>query len=115
MWPYVRLPLEATPVLRAGDLLLEDQGFIDGATVSDLKRRRQVDVIIPSKPTCWPRRRPFNWPRGRISGPHIPLGLLSTLPSYAVWSICGTSAVPLNACVIRFWNKKKKRLIILSW
>ncbi len=28
----------------------------------------------------------------------------------AVWSICGQSVTcPLNACVIRFWNKKKKR------
>jgi hypothetical protein len=41
--------LEMPPVLRAGDLLLEDRGFIDGATVSDLKRRRQVDVILPLK------------------------------------------------------------------
>jgi hypothetical protein len=33
-------------VLRAGDLLLEDRGFIDGVTLSTLKRQRQVDVII---------------------------------------------------------------------
>ena len=36
-------------MLRAGDLLLEDRGFIDGATLSALKRQRQVDVIIPLK------------------------------------------------------------------
>ena len=41
--------LEQAPVLRAGDLLLEDRGFLDGATVSDLKRQRQVDVIMPLK------------------------------------------------------------------
>jgi hypothetical protein len=33
--------LAEAPVLRAGDLLLEDRGFLDGATVSDLKRQRQ--------------------------------------------------------------------------
>jgi hypothetical protein len=32
--------LEETPVLRAGDLLLEDRGFLDGATLSALKRER---------------------------------------------------------------------------
>src|SRR5207245_1435244 len=26
-----------------------DRGFLDGATVSDLKRKRRVDVIIPLK------------------------------------------------------------------
>ncbi len=41
--------LAEAPVLRAGDLLLEDRGFLDGATVSDLKRKRRVDVIIPLK------------------------------------------------------------------
>ena len=41
--------LEKAPVLRAGDLLLEDRGFIDGATVSHVKRKRRVDVIMPLK------------------------------------------------------------------
>jgi hypothetical protein len=41
--------LERAPVLRAGDLLLEDRGFIDGATLSHLKRTRRVDVIMPLK------------------------------------------------------------------
>jgi hypothetical protein len=41
--------LEQTPVLRAGDLLLEDGGFLDGAMLSELKRQRKVDVIMPLK------------------------------------------------------------------
>jgi hypothetical protein len=41
--------LAQAPVLRPGDLLLEDRGFLDGATLSALKRTRQVDVIIPLK------------------------------------------------------------------
>ena len=41
--------LAPAPVLRAGDLLLEDRGFLDGATLSELKRQRKVDVIMPLK------------------------------------------------------------------
>jgi hypothetical protein len=46
----VRRPfLEQAPVLRPGDVLLEDRGFRDGATLSALKRLRQGDVIMPLK------------------------------------------------------------------
>ena len=38
-------------MLRAGDLLLADRSFLDGATLSELKRQRQVDVIIPRTAT----------------------------------------------------------------
>ena len=38
-------------VLRAGDLLLEDRGFVDGEMLSYLKQQRQVDVIVPLKST----------------------------------------------------------------
>ena len=41
--------LEQAVVLRSGDLLLDDRGFLDGATLSELKRTRHVDVIIPLK------------------------------------------------------------------
>src|SRR4029434_1900283 len=41
--------LEQASVLRAGDLLLEDRGFLDGAMLSHLKRQRRVDVIMPLK------------------------------------------------------------------
>ena len=39
--------LKSCPVLRAGDLLLEDRGFLDGAMVTYLKRERGVEVIVP--------------------------------------------------------------------
>src|SRR4030095_4943347 len=110
MWPCVVPWLEQSPVLRPGDLLLEDRGFIDGATLSALKRLRQVDVIMPLKANMlvpqeaiqlgemankWavhPSRaaQPIAWGRGVEH----------------MWPECH---VPLNACVIRFWNKKKKR------
>jgi len=41
--------LERAPVLRAGDLLREERGGIDGATLSHVKRQRRVDVIMPLK------------------------------------------------------------------
>ena len=41
--------LAAAPVLRAGALLLEDRGLLDGATGAHVKRQRQVDVLIPLK------------------------------------------------------------------
>jgi hypothetical protein len=41
--------LEPPPVWRAGDLLLAERGFLDGATLSPMKRTRRVDVITPLK------------------------------------------------------------------
>jgi len=102
--------LETAPVLRAGDLLLEDRGFIDGATLSALKRQRRVDVITPLKANMLATQEAIQlaemadkWEahpsRGdqRIAWVH---GIEH------MWAEC---EVPLNACVIRFWNKKKKR------
>lgn len=102
--------LETTPVLRAGDLLLEDRGFLDGATVSDLKRRRQVDVIIPLKANMLATQEAIQL--AEMAGQWV------AHPSRAnqhiafvrgveqMWHEC---EVPLNACVIRFWNRKKQR------
>jgi hypothetical protein len=102
--------LEKAPVLRPGDLLLEDRGFIDGATLSELKHKRQVDVIIPLK--------------ANMLAAQEAIALAEMADKWAVhpsradqriawvhgvehmWPEC---VVPLNACVIRFWNKKKKR------
>ncbi len=49
--PACRLLFETAPVLRKGDLLLEDRGFLDGATITLLKQQRHVDVIVPLKAT----------------------------------------------------------------
>src|SRR5262249_58217956 len=49
--PLCRLLFETTPVLRKGDLLLEDCGFVDGETLTFLKQQRHVDVIVPLKST----------------------------------------------------------------
>lgn len=36
-----------TPHLKPGDMLIHDRGFLDGDTISRLKRERKVDVILP--------------------------------------------------------------------
>jgi hypothetical protein len=102
--------LETTPVWRAGDLLLEDRGFIDGTTVSDLKRRRQVDVIIPLKANMLATQEAIQlaemadqW-AAQPSRADQHIAFVRGVEH--MWNEC---AVPLNACVIRFWNKKKKR------
>ena len=45
--PAGRLLFETAPVLRKGDVLWEDRGFLDGATITLLKQQRHVDVIVP--------------------------------------------------------------------
>jgi hypothetical protein len=39
--------LMTSPILKSGDTLLLDRAFIDGKTISRLKKQRRVDVIIP--------------------------------------------------------------------
>jgi hypothetical protein len=106
---WCRPLLAAAPVWRAGDLLLEDRGFLDGATVSHVKRQRQVDVIIPLKANMLATQEAMQlaamadqWDahpsraEQRIAWVH---GVAH------MWPEC---AVPLHAGVMRFWNKKKK-------
>jgi hypothetical protein len=102
--------LETAPVLRAGDLLLEDRGFLDGATLSDLKRKRRVDVILPLKANMLATQEAIQlaemadtW-HTHPSRPNQTIALVRGVEH--MWAEC---TVPLNACVIRFGNKKKKR------
>jgi hypothetical protein len=102
--------LEQAPVLRAGDLLLEDRGFIDGALLAALKRQRRVDVIMPLKANMLATQEAIQlaamadtWAaHPSRADQHIAL----VCGVEHMWAECD---VPLNACVIRFWNKKKKR------
>jgi hypothetical protein len=102
--------LAEAPVLRAGDLLLEDRGFLDGATVSDLKRKRRVDVIIPLKANMLATQEAVQLAEMANKWQAHParadqrIALVRGVDH--MWAEC---EVPLNACVIRFWNKKKKR------
>jgi hypothetical protein len=103
--------LEKAPVLRAGDLLLEDRGFIDGATISHLKHQRRVDVIMPLKTNMLATQEArqladmANRWEAHPSRADQTIALVRGVEH--MWAEC---EVPLNACVIRFWNKKKKRM-----
>src|SRR5215470_4445440 len=101
--------LEEAPVLRAGDLLLEDRGFIDGATLSALKRQRQVDVIIPLKANMLATQEAIALAAMADQWQAHPTRTDQTIALVRgvahMWTEC---AIPLNACVIRYWNKKKK-------
>lgn len=39
--------LYTSPHLNPGDMLIEDMGFLDGKTITILKRKRKVDVLLP--------------------------------------------------------------------
>ena len=102
--------LAQAPGLCPGDLLLEDRGFLDGATLSALKHTRQVDVIIPLKANMLARQEAMQLAEmaGRWEAhPSRTEQRIAWVHGVEhMWPECH---VPLNACVIRFWNKKKKQ------
>jgi hypothetical protein len=109
--PVCRLFFETAPVLRQGDLLWEDRGFVDGATMTFLKQQRHVDVIVPLKSTMLSYHEAVQlaelqsaWqPHPSRDSQHI--AFVKGVDH--VWDGCN---VALNACVIRYWNRKKKAL-----
>ncbi|SRR6266568_2413902 len=102
--------LTKSTVLRAGDLLLEDNGFMDGALVSVLKHERQVDVIVPLRANMVAfdeavrlAQLDDDW----HPHPSRATQQIAFVPGMEhVWQRC---TVPLNACVIRYWHTKKNR------
>ena len=101
--------LEQAPVWRAGDLLLEDRGFLDGATFSHRKRQRQVDVITPLKANRLATQEAIQLAEMAATWEAHPSRTDQRIAwVHGVehrWAEC---EVPLNAWVMRFWNKKKK-------
>lgn len=109
--PVCRLFFETAPVLRAGDLLLEDRGFVDGATMTFLKQQHHVDVIVPLKSTMLSYHEAVQlaalqdeW-QPHPARDHQHIAFVKGVDH--LWDAC---QVPLNACVIRYWNRKKKAL-----
>jgi hypothetical protein len=103
-----RSMLLTSPALRVGDLLLEDNGFMDGVLISALKRTRQVDVIVPLRSNMVAFDDAVRL--AEMTGewqPHPSRAAqqIAFVPSvHHVWDTCN---VPLNACVIRYWHTKK--------
>jgi Transposase DDE domain len=109
--PLCRLFFETAPVLRQGDLVVEDRGFVDGETISFLKQQRHVDVIVPLKSTMLSYQEAVQlanlqetW-QPHPSREHQHIAFVKGIEH--LWEAC---KVPLNACVIRYWNRKKDTL-----
>jgi hypothetical protein len=103
--------LRESPCLRAGDLLLEDRGFLDGEMTTYLKRERGVDVIFPLKANMSFGDEAIrlaemagNW-QSHPTREGQQIALVKGVEH--VWEEC---EVGLNACVIRFYNEKKKKI-----
>ena len=109
--PLCRLFFETASVLRQGDLLLEDRGFLDGETITFLKQQRHIDVIVPLKSTMLSYKEAVQlaelqdaWqPHPSRDAQHI--AFVKGVDH--MWEGCD---VALNACVIRYWNRKKQAL-----
>jgi hypothetical protein len=106
--PLCRLFFETAPVLRQGDLVLEDRGFIDGETITFLQQQRQVDVIVPLQSTMLSYQEAVQlanlqetW-QPHPSRDHQRIAFVKGIEH--LWDACKG---PLNACVIRYWNRKK--------
>jgi hypothetical protein len=87
--------------LRKGDLLLEDRGVVDGDTLTVLKQRRHVDVIVPLKSTMLSYAEAVQlaelqatW-QPHPSRDHQHIAFVKGVEH--LWAAC---QVPLNACVI---------------
>jgi Transposase DDE domain len=109
--PVCRLLFETAPVLRQGDLFLEDRGFVDGATITVLKQQRRVDGIVPLKSTMLSSQEAVQlavlqdaW-HPHPTRDHQHIAFVQGVEH--LWEAC---KVPLNACVIRYWNRKKDAL-----
>jgi hypothetical protein len=101
--------LEQAPVLRAGDLLLEERGFLDGATLSHVKRTRRVDVITPLKANMLATQEAIQLAEMAAKWEAHPSRADQRIAwVHGVEHMWAECEVPLNACVMRFWNKKKK-------
>ena len=109
--PVCRLFLETAPVLRRGDVLLEDRGFVDGDTITFLKKQRHVDVIVPLKSTMLSYQEAVQLAELQAAWQPHPSRDQQHIACVKgvdhVWDAC---QVPLNACVIRYWNRKKHAL-----
>lgn len=109
--PLWRLFFETASVLRAGDLVLEDRGFVEGDTLTLLKRQRHVDVIVPLKSNMLSYTDAVQlaeiqgkW-QPHPSRDHQHIAFVQGVEH--LWAEC---KVPLNACVVRSWNRQKNAL-----
>ena len=108
--------LEQAAGLRAGALLREERGFIDGATGAHVKRQRRVDIRMPLKANMLATQEAIHL--APLANPW------AAHPSRADQCIALGRGVeprgaegegPRNAGVMRCWNQKKKRPAHRVW
>jgi hypothetical protein len=106
--PICRLLFETASVLRAGDVVLEDRGFVDGETITFLKQQRHVDVIVPLKSNMLSYKEAVQLAELQAAWqPHPSRDQQHMAFVHGVDHLWDECKVPLNACVIRYWNRKK--------
>ena len=104
--------LRTSPHLREGDMLLEDRGFVDGATISHLKSERSVDVCTGLKSNMnifkaavvQANAHPGNW-QPHPTRKHQQIQRVSGLSS--LWA---ELKVPLNIVVVRWQRQTNARV-----
>jgi hypothetical protein len=96
--------LMKTPHLKPGDIIIEDRGFLDGNTITKLKKVRNVDVIIPLRSDM------LAYEDSLVTAYHPESGNWENHPSREnqeikrieyvdyMWNEC---SVPLVGCVVR--------------
>jgi hypothetical protein len=108
---FCRLLFETAPVLRKGDLVLEDRGCIDGETLTFLKHKRYVDVIVPLQSTMLSYKEAVQL--AELQGawqPHPARDHQQIAFVQGVDPVWDGGNVALNACVMRYGSRKKNAL-----
>ncbi|MEJ7714151.1 MAG: transposase [Pyrinomonadaceae bacterium] len=101
--------LWTSAALRRGDLVIEDRGFLDGQTLGHLKGERGVDVIIPLKSNMHAYSEAVSLAEmERQWEPHPSRRDQQIAFVRGVDHVWDERQVALNACVIRFYNRRKR-------
>jgi hypothetical protein len=102
--------LMTSPYLKSGDMVIEDRGFLDGKTISNLKKERKVDVTIPLRSDM------LAYEDSLVTAYHLDSGEWEYHPTREkqeikfiehadyMWEEC---SVPLIGCVVRELKKGK--------
>ena len=101
--------VSTSEVLRSGDLLIEDRGFLDGGLLTKLKSERGVDVLVPlrSNMHAYLEAVALAEYEGKWQ-PHPTRRNQEIAFVGAVEHVWDECEVELNACVIRYYDEKKK-------
>ena len=91
--------------------MVEERGFVDGETITFLKPQRHVEVIVPLQSTLLSSQEAVQVANLQETWqPHParePQHIAFVKGMEHLWEAC---KVPLNACVMRYWNRKKDAL-----